>query len=166
MEDSGEMLEEPAGITLILLTWRMWWAPNNASKWHMGFHSAFKGLICIYKLFLPSVKTCVGSKYGKVVDSDNYCGCQQVNWCRLRYSCLRFPSVQLVPCIMCEVTGSTVVFLWCCITTNGSSTRVELFSDGILLFVIEGYVHTSFYVRVERREGKNVTYKRERVSYL
>jgi len=46
MEDSGEMLEEPAG------------------------------LVCIYKLFLPSLKMYVGSKYGKVVDSDNYCGCQ------------------------------------------------------------------------------------------
>ena len=31
-------------LTLILLTWRKWWAPNNASKWEMGFNSAFKGL--------------------------------------------------------------------------------------------------------------------------
>jgi len=31
-------------LTLILLTWRMWWAPNNASTWQMGFNSAFKGL--------------------------------------------------------------------------------------------------------------------------
>jgi len=31
-------------LTLILLTWRKWWAPNNASKWQMGFNSAFKGL--------------------------------------------------------------------------------------------------------------------------
>ena len=26
------------GLTLIPLTWRMWWAPNNASKWQMGFN--------------------------------------------------------------------------------------------------------------------------------
>jgi len=32
-------------LTLILLTWRKWWAPNNASKWQMGFNSAFKELI-------------------------------------------------------------------------------------------------------------------------
>ena len=32
-------------LTLILLTWRKWWAPNNASKQHMGFNSGFKGLI-------------------------------------------------------------------------------------------------------------------------
>ena len=31
-------------LTLILLTWRIWWA-NNASKWQTGFSSVFKGLI-------------------------------------------------------------------------------------------------------------------------
>jgi hypothetical protein len=31
-------------ITLILLTWTIWRAPTNASKWRMGFNSAFKGL--------------------------------------------------------------------------------------------------------------------------
>ena len=31
-------------LTLILLTWRKWCTPNNASKWQMGFNSAFKGL--------------------------------------------------------------------------------------------------------------------------
>jgi len=31
-------------LTLILLTWRIGWAPSNASKWQMGFNSAFKGL--------------------------------------------------------------------------------------------------------------------------
>jgi len=25
--------------------WRIWWAPNNASRWKMGFNLAFKGLI-------------------------------------------------------------------------------------------------------------------------
>ena len=32
-------------LTLILLMWRIWLAPNNASKWQMGFNSAFKGLM-------------------------------------------------------------------------------------------------------------------------
>ena len=31
-------------LTFILLTWRIWWAPNNASRWQMGFNSAFKVL--------------------------------------------------------------------------------------------------------------------------
>jgi len=32
-------------LTLILLTWSIWRAPNNVSKWKMGFNSAFKGLL-------------------------------------------------------------------------------------------------------------------------
>ena len=31
-------------LTLILLTWRKWWAPNNASRQQMGFNSGFKVL--------------------------------------------------------------------------------------------------------------------------
>jgi hypothetical protein len=31
-------------LTLILLTWGIWWAPNNASRWQMEFNLAFKGL--------------------------------------------------------------------------------------------------------------------------
>ena len=31
-------------LTIILLTWKIWWAPNNSSSWQMGFKSAFKGL--------------------------------------------------------------------------------------------------------------------------
>ena len=31
-------------LTLILLTWRIWWAPKNVSRWQMGLNSAFKGL--------------------------------------------------------------------------------------------------------------------------
>ena len=36
--------------------WRIWWAPNNARKWQMGYNSAFKGLIVeVYKLILLNV---------------------------------------------------------------------------------------------------------------
>jgi hypothetical protein len=31
-------------LTLILLTWSIGWAPNNASIWQMGFNLAFEGL--------------------------------------------------------------------------------------------------------------------------
>jgi hypothetical protein len=34
-------------LILILLTWRIWWAPNNASRWQMGFNWVFKGLTLI-----------------------------------------------------------------------------------------------------------------------
>jgi len=48
-------------LTLILLTWRIWWAPNNVIKWQMGFNSAFKGLnACIYQ---PLPSTCLGVCY-------------------------------------------------------------------------------------------------------
>jgi len=32
-------------LTLNPLTWKIWWAPNNASRWRMGFNSAFKALV-------------------------------------------------------------------------------------------------------------------------
>jgi len=31
-------------LTLNPLTWKIWRAPNNASRWQMTFNSAFKGL--------------------------------------------------------------------------------------------------------------------------
>jgi hypothetical protein len=36
-----------AYLTLNLLTWTKWWAPASASKWQIGFNSAFKGLMDI-----------------------------------------------------------------------------------------------------------------------
>jgi hypothetical protein len=53
-------------LTLILLTWTIWGAPTNASKWRMGFNSAFKGLIkmsfclpnCTTSLTVLSLRKC------------------------------------------------------------------------------------------------------------
>ena len=46
-------------LTLTLLTWTIWRTPTNASKWRMGFNSAFKGLILwqkkIVSLFLLEI---------------------------------------------------------------------------------------------------------------
>jgi hypothetical protein len=39
---SCKSASEGAVLTLILLMWRIRWAPNNASRWQMGFNSAFK----------------------------------------------------------------------------------------------------------------------------
>jgi hypothetical protein len=39
-------------LTLILLTWRIWRTPNNASKWQMGLNSVFEVLIFYICLFL------------------------------------------------------------------------------------------------------------------
>ena len=38
-------VRERTVVTLIVLKWRIWRDRNNASKWQMGFNSAFKGLI-------------------------------------------------------------------------------------------------------------------------
>jgi len=41
-----------------MLTWRIWWASNNASRWQMGFNSAFKGLnVNIFSSFYVTVYT-------------------------------------------------------------------------------------------------------------
>ena len=48
-------------LTLNPLTWKIFWAPNNASKWQMGFNSAFKGLNfspCSFCLLVCSFLTC------------------------------------------------------------------------------------------------------------
>jgi hypothetical protein len=31
-------------LTLIPLTWKIWWAPNNVNRWQMRFNLALKGL--------------------------------------------------------------------------------------------------------------------------
>ena len=41
----GDPAVSQSSLTLILLTWSIGWAPSNASKWQIGFNSAFKGLI-------------------------------------------------------------------------------------------------------------------------
>jgi len=40
-------LQSHTNLTLTLLMWRIWWAPNNASRWQIGFNLAFKGLIAL-----------------------------------------------------------------------------------------------------------------------
>ena len=40
-------------LTLTLLKRRIWWVPNNASRWQMGFNLAFKGLILVFSISVP-----------------------------------------------------------------------------------------------------------------
>ena len=44
-------------LTLILLTWRIWRAPNNVSRWQMWFNSPFKGLSGLQRFNMPSWST-------------------------------------------------------------------------------------------------------------
>ena len=39
-------------LNFTLLTWRIWWAPNNAKRWQMGLNSGFKVLECPLTLTL------------------------------------------------------------------------------------------------------------------
>jgi len=50
-------------LTLILLTWRKWRAPNNASKYQIGFNSGFKGLMPLTCCLMPA-KTVRGGAVG------------------------------------------------------------------------------------------------------
>jgi hypothetical protein len=54
-------------LTLILLTWRNWWAPNNASKWQVGFNSAFKGLKCNIKYTILKSSLSTFDSDGKIL---------------------------------------------------------------------------------------------------
>jgi hypothetical protein len=40
-------------LTHILLMWKIWRAPNNASKWQMGFNTVFKGLMRVLMFVCP-----------------------------------------------------------------------------------------------------------------
>jgi len=44
-------------VTLNLnpLTWKIWRAPKNVSRWQKGFNLVFKGLICLFRLSEISV---------------------------------------------------------------------------------------------------------------
>jgi hypothetical protein len=52
-----EKTEVPLSLTLNPLTWKIWWAPNNASKWQMGFNSVFKGLNIMPRKWTEKGKT-------------------------------------------------------------------------------------------------------------
>jgi len=58
-------------LTLILLMWRIWWAPKNASKWQMGFNLVSEGLNIIHVLDLVSV--CLIPKIYISITPDMFC---------------------------------------------------------------------------------------------
>jgi hypothetical protein len=73
------LLPEPF-LTLTLLTWRIWWAPNNASRWQMRFNLAFKGLIFL-EVNLYSESCEVGHSFTQPADSYGITrGHCSINW--------------------------------------------------------------------------------------
>jgi len=79
-------IESACSLNLILLTWRIGWAHNNASKWQMGFNLAFKGLNRIRKL--PTVwPICLwnlpGTLFDKFPPSITYFDCFELPFLRV-----------------------------------------------------------------------------------
>ena len=75
-------------LTLTLLTWRIWWAPNNVSKWQMGFNSAFEGLNRRRRQFSRLLVAEVCASAVVMLDTP----CSEVVWRVLATRCIRqFP---------------------------------------------------------------------------
>jgi hypothetical protein len=54
-------------LSLILLTWKIRWAPNNASKCQMGFNLVFKVLMTSLKMTLLGPKHVGGDSQNKLL---------------------------------------------------------------------------------------------------
>jgi hypothetical protein len=63
-------------LTLILLTWRIWWARNNASKWQMGFNSVFKGVNIAYSGWMWTVL----NRFPRISNRCATTGCGSTLW--------------------------------------------------------------------------------------
>jgi len=54
----------PPSLTLNPLNWKIWLASNNASRWQMGFNSAFEELIyLLYLVYMKPIKRQVKYAY-------------------------------------------------------------------------------------------------------
>jgi len=52
-------------LTLTPPTWRIWWAPNNASRWQMEFNLVFKGFSYAYIFRFSPIKFMLPYKHSK-----------------------------------------------------------------------------------------------------
>jgi hypothetical protein len=86
-------------LTLILLTWKIWWAPNNANKWQMGFNWAFKGLTTKLFCFIQCVRKVAVHLYKvlEVMSTSVYTGLNPFNFIRKHFLqiCVRKVPVHL-----------------------------------------------------------------------
>jgi len=60
-------LQSHTNLTLTLLMWRIWWAPNNASRWQIGFNLAFKGLKMLHAGIFLKIGDYEGSSICKAI---------------------------------------------------------------------------------------------------
>jgi hypothetical protein len=88
-------------LTLILLTWNIGWAPNNASKWQMEFNSAFKGLKCaVTWCGLLTWQTLCATVTGEFCEKSPLC-CLDSNFLLQRVTCYWHKCWQSCVCCTC-----------------------------------------------------------------
>jgi hypothetical protein len=87
-------------LTLILLTWNIGWAPNNASKWQMEFNSAFKGL----RSFWIATKCNLLSTDVSVKAASAFIAPHQTSWhCLFNTYASTYRVIQEESAILCEM---------------------------------------------------------------
>jgi hypothetical protein len=71
-------------LTPILLTWTIWWAPNNASRWQMEFNSVFKWLkFCVCDEVNVLIYA-ANKRYCKIrTITSTYVVTTLINWCEI-----------------------------------------------------------------------------------
>jgi hypothetical protein len=97
--------------------WRIWWA-SNASRWQMGFNSAFKGLIQALEVWILGTATNFPLKT------------------RLRYSRVPFKAcftLQNYGLLLLELTTNTTALTWS--TSTLTSKCILCFFTDLLSFV-------------------------------
>ena len=122
-------------LTLNPLTWKIRWAPNNASRWQMGFNSALKGLkgnsnntqFWVYALSCecnPHVTSYMGVTFTRqCINPKLQCVCRNttrksMEWTDMNRQYLSSPS-----CEICEQLQKTFVLVQpvpytCCVWEN------------------------------------------------
>ena len=114
-------------FTLILLTLRIWWASNNASRWQMGFNSVFNGLIWAYRNFKYSFS---------FFSIFHFWGIIPVNW--WEFLCV------LHPFAVYSCTVHLSLFYFLC----GKSPHILYFLNIMFCNVLSVYFHSRTFIRI------------------
>ena len=125
-------------FTLILLTWRILWVPNNASRWQMGFNSAFKVVILTFytaKLILLAHRVNTAfQRVMKYIQIWTSCAGRVCKWrCFLYVSHVTGPGVDIIQTQMCCCQLITVPISNC--------VKVHITFRSVLLHTLYCYLY-------------------------
>jgi hypothetical protein len=119
-------------FTLILLTWRIWWASNNSSRWQIGFNSAFKGLRdrrftsdkglneAVHEWLAARPKAFFSGGIQKLLESWNKCIAKHLDYIEKWYNCKVSAVVEI------NYKNCVRIFLTCLSTFINLPTRCRL----------------------------------------